>query len=534
MKQALWKPMIYGGIRPIKAIVMSKKNLRGKKASQHISLFPFLGIITWWVENLCPPNKFFNIGRLTQSETPSFSAPAATFLQLTFLLILAGEQTCHQCCPRENFVKKLHLSTIRFVNQCHQRVLRGRGKNWASVEIGVDVYNTVHIRTKWELIDIRGRSTCNKDKYDRQVCISSLDLVYRSDCDPKEKNPGISYIIFFQVQYWPSDFGGFWTSWVSKLWSLYWPKVPSALIIFIFSHLQNLTALLFFPSSHSGNVTVVSGHLARLNCRVRNLGNRTVSWIRLQDLSLLTVGRYTYTSDLRFDPLFSLFPPWTGLRGSTRSTAPTGSWRWRTLDWLTQVLWARTLSLWRKAQDLTSARCRQAPTWPTWSTSGSEVTWPNLEILSDPVTRLVGGPEMFVESSSMINLTCLVAWTAKPPDKVENSPPRCKITWYQVVWLHNGSEVTYNGARTGVSLIIDKSEVKPTVHLQKIISFIHQLYSRWRRWVFCCKELLCEILEITLAGGKNKIQGVLNSQWARIQYKVISIPAKWHTVVFYL
>ena len=26
---------------------------------------------------------------------------------------------------------------------------------------------------------------------------------------------------------------------------------------------------------------------------------------------------------------------------------------------------------------------------------------------------------MFVESSSMINLTCLVAWTAKPPDKVE-------------------------------------------------------------------------------------------------------------------
>ena len=105
-------------------------------------------------------------------------------------------------------------------------------------------YITVHIRTKWELIDIRGRSICNKDKYDRQVCISSLDLVYHSDCDPKEKIPGISYIIFFQVQYWPSDFGGFWTSRVSKLWSLYWPKVPVALIIF--SHLQNLTALYSF------------------------------------------------------------------------------------------------------------------------------------------------------------------------------------------------------------------------------------------------------------------------------------------------
>ena len=29
---------------------------------------------------------------------------------------------------------------------------------------------------------------------------------------------------------------------------------------------------------------------------------------------------------------------------------------------------------------------------------------------------------MFVESSSMINLTCLVAWTAKPPDKVSLPP----------------------------------------------------------------------------------------------------------------
>ena len=138
MKQALWKPMIYGGIRPIKAIVMSKKNLRGKKASQHISLFPFFGIITWWVQNMCPQTNSLILG-LTQSETPPFSAPAATFLQFTFLLILAGEQTCHQCRPRENFVKKLHLSTIRLFNHCHQRVLRGRGRNWASVEIGVDI-----------------------------------------------------------------------------------------------------------------------------------------------------------------------------------------------------------------------------------------------------------------------------------------------------------------------------------------------------------------------------------------------------------
>ena len=122
---------------------------------------------------------------------------------------------------------------------------------------------------------------------------------------------------------------------------------------------------------------MVSGHLARLNCRVRNLGNRTVSWIRLQDLSLLTVGRYTYTSDLRFDLLpFSTFffvptrfegihakhsPDWQLALKNTRLTdsgALGGS------DIFSAV----------STQDLTSARSQRAPTWPTWSTSRSEVT----------------------------------------------------------------------------------------------------------------------------------------------------------------
>ena len=246
---------------------------------------------------------------------------------------------------------------------------------------------------------------------------------------PKRKNPGISYIIFFQVQHWQSDLGGFWTSRVSKLWSLYWPKVPSALIIFIFSHLQNLTALYSFLPATLETWLWFLATWRDWTAEFATLGTEPSpgSDSRTSASSLSGDTLTPRTSGLTSFSVF--FPPWTGLRGSTRSTAPTGSWRWRTLDWQTQVLWARTLSLWRKAQDLTSARCRQAPTWPTWSTSGSEVTWPNLEILSDPVTRLVGGPEMFVESSSMINLTCLVAWTAKPPDKVVNSPPRCKITW---------------------------------------------------------------------------------------------------------
>uniref|UniRef100_A0A182I5C2 Uncharacterized protein n=1 Tax=Anopheles arabiensis TaxID=7173 RepID=A0A182I5C2_ANOAR len=56
----------------------------------------------------------------------------------------------------------------------------------------------------------------------------------------------------------------------------------------------------YFDISASRNVTALVGNTAYLNCRVRNLGNRTVSWIRHRDLHLLTVGKATYTSDQRY------------------------------------------------------------------------------------------------------------------------------------------------------------------------------------------------------------------------------------------
>ena len=55
-----------------------------------------------------------------------------------------------------------------------------------------------------------------------------------------------------------------------------------------------------FDPEHSGDVTAILGKTAILNCRVSGVANRTVSWIRHKDTHLLTAGRYTYTSDMRF------------------------------------------------------------------------------------------------------------------------------------------------------------------------------------------------------------------------------------------
>ncbi|CAB0036194.1 unnamed protein product [Trichogramma brassicae] len=56
----------------------------------------------------------------------------------------------------------------------------------------------------------------------------------------------------------------------------------------------------YFDKSASKNVTALLGKTTYLNCRVKNLGNKTVSWVRHRDIHLLTIGRYTYTNDQRF------------------------------------------------------------------------------------------------------------------------------------------------------------------------------------------------------------------------------------------
>jgi len=63
----------------------------------------------------------------------------------------------------------------------------------------------------------------------------------------------------------------------------------------------------YFDLDHSVNVTAVLGKTALLNCRVKNIGNKTVSWLRDIDTHLLTIGRLTYTSDLRFKAIHKLY-----------------------------------------------------------------------------------------------------------------------------------------------------------------------------------------------------------------------------------
>ncbi|XP_046434148.1 zwei Ig domain protein zig-8 isoform X1 [Neodiprion virginianus] len=63
---------------------------------------------------------------------------------------------------------------------------------------------------------------------------------------------------------------------------------------------HNISGWPYFEYNVPRNVTAAVGQTAFLHCRVEQLGDKAVSWIRKRDLHILTAGILTYTSDQRF------------------------------------------------------------------------------------------------------------------------------------------------------------------------------------------------------------------------------------------
>lgn len=56
----------------------------------------------------------------------------------------------------------------------------------------------------------------------------------------------------------------------------------------------------YFDPSAPTNITTQLGTHAYMPCKVKQLGNKSVSWIRKRDGHILTVDRYTFIADDRF------------------------------------------------------------------------------------------------------------------------------------------------------------------------------------------------------------------------------------------
>ncbi|XP_035898586.1 hemicentin-2-like isoform X2 [Anopheles stephensi] len=169
----------------------------------------------------------------------------------------------------------------------------------------------------------------------------------------------------------------------------------------------------YFDDTTPTNVTGLVGKSAYLSCRVKNLGNKTVSWIRHRDIHILTVGSYTYTSDQRFQATHHK----------------------NIDDWTLQIKWAQK-------RDAGIYEC-QISTQPVRS------FFVTLSVVV-PTATIIGGPDLHVDKGSTINLTCAVKYSPEPPA--------------YIFWYHHDEVISYDSSRGGVSVITEKGDVT-TSHL---------------------------------------------------------------------
>ncbi|XP_055327127.1 lachesin-like isoform X2 [Sitodiplosis mosellana] len=157
----------------------------------------------------------------------------------------------------------------------------------------------------------------------------------------------------------------------------------------------------YFDNSIANNVSALVGKSAYLSCKVRNLGNKTVSWIRHRDIHILTVGTYTYTTDQRFQTAYHRdFNEWT-----------------------LQIKWAQK-------RDAGVYEC-QISTIPIKSFSV------RLNVV-EPVATILGGQDLFVDKGSTINLTCTIRFGPEPPG--------------HIFWYHENKEITAESPRGSVDI----------------------------------------------------------------------------------
>ncbi|CAO1420343.1 unnamed protein product [Diamesa hyperborea] len=160
------------------------------------------------------------------------------------------------------------------------------------------------------------------------------------------------------------------------------------------------------------NITALVGKSAYMSCRVKNLGNKTVSWIRHRDLHILTVGTYTYTTDQRF----------------------TTTHHKETDEWTLQIKFAQK-------RDAGVYEC-QISTQPIKSYSV------RLNLVA-PTATILGGPDFYVQKGSTINLTCSIRLGP------EESPAF-------IFWYHEEEVLNYDYG--GISIETRKGELT-TSHL---------------------------------------------------------------------
>ncbi|XP_055846536.1 zwei Ig domain protein zig-8 isoform X1 [Episyrphus balteatus] len=209
----------------------------------------------------------------------------------------------------------------------------------------------------------------------------------------------------------------------------------------------------YFDVTMPKNITSLVGKSAYLGCRVKHLGNKTVAWIRHRDLHILTVGTYTYTTDQRFQTSYHRdIDEWTlqikwaqkrdaGVYECQLSTQPVRSFSVN-LNIVDSIDTEKNSILQQYYNDdtfyISSDRVYQ----------GSDDEFAGLygpiQTVAVPTATILGGPDLYVDKGSTINLTCAIKFSPEPPT--------------HIFWYHQDKVISEDSERGGITFITSISD----------------------------------------------------------------------------
>ncbi|XP_055857685.1 zwei Ig domain protein zig-8 isoform X1 [Episyrphus balteatus] len=185
----------------------------------------------------------------------------------------------------------------------------------------------------------------------------------------------------------------------------------------------------YFDDISPRNVSTVVDETAILKCRVKNKGNRTVSWMRKRDLHILTTNIYTYTGDQRF---------------SVVHTPGTDDW-----DLKIEYAQQRDSGIY-ECQVNTEPKINLAKLLEVTAEADlrDKYSEPQYYDVKAARAKILGSTEVHVKRDSTISLACSV-----------------NIHASSVSWYHGSSVVDFDSVRGGISLETEKTDVGTTSRL---------------------------------------------------------------------
>lgn len=202
-----------------------------------------------------------------------------------------------------------------------------------------------------------------------------------------------------------------------------------------------------FDTDLRQDVTALVGRSAYLTCRVFERGNKTVSWIRHHDLHILTVGRYTYTADLRFQSIYN----------SAND------------EWILQIKYVQKRDGGRYECQINTQPVRsyfvqlavvdnlpenelQKMNDASGGSGTSSLSLDNTDYFSqEPIATIMGDSNVFMDVGSVLNLTCVVKHASSKPAFI--------------IWRHGKETIDYSSPRGGISVETNTSGDTPTSYL---------------------------------------------------------------------